>query len=495
MSSVPTTSALSLRTISLAFAVVAVIGLFFADLEISKPNPWQELGKIGLGLLLPQVWSWRGLFESVGFTLAFALQGVAIGAVVGFLLALVYRYRLVRMLCAFLRSIHELFWALLFMQVFGLSNLTALLALAIPYSGTLAKIYGELFEEADPAAKAALTTTSTFTISQFFYTTLPQAWPGMVSYTRYRFECAIRSSVVLGFVGLPTVGFYLDTALKQGNYGDAATLFYALILLIVSLRWWLRTRLVPFYVVAAFIWLPPIATIDWYLFWQFFGNDLLPAPLRGLGSISFGQWFLRLAENQLLPGVLNTLIVAQIALVLTGVLALMWFPLNSPLFLPGWRRNLGDAVLIVIRTIPEVLLSFIFLLLVGPSMIPAILALGIHNGAIIGHLVGGTTDTLKLRDDAPTKLMRYSYETLPRVYRQFLAFLFYRWEIIMRETAMLGILGIPTLGFYIDSAFEALFFDRALVLILATAILNMSADQLAHFLRNRLHLKTTPESL
>ncbi len=495
MSSLSSTSASSQRRLSFGFAVVAIICLFFADLEISKPNPWQELGRIGLGLLQPQVWSWGALVESIGLTLAFALQGVAIGAVVGFVLALCYRYRLVRMFCAFLRSIHELFWALLFMQVFGLSNLTALLALAIPYSGTLAKIYGELFEETDPSPRASLSIVPSFSVSQFFYTTLPQAWPGMVSYTRYRFECGIRSSVVLGFVGLPTIGFYLDTALKQGDYGDAASLFYALVLLIVSLRWWLRARLVSFYVIAAFIWLPPVAAVDWNLFWQFFANDLVPAPLRGLGSLSFGQWFLRLAETQLLPGVFNTLLVAQIALVLTGILALVWFPLNSNLFLPAWRRNIGDTALVIIRTIPEVLLSFIVLLMIGPSMIPAILALGIHNGAIIAHLVGGASDTLKLRDDAPTKLMRYSYEVLPRIYRQFLAFLFYRWEIIMRETAMLGILGIPTLGFYIDSAFEALFFDRALVLILATAILNMSADQLAHFLRNRLHLKTTPESL
>jgi phosphonate transport system permease protein len=40
---------------------------------------------------------------------------------------------------------------------------------------------------------------------------------------------------------------------------------------------------------------------------------------------------------------------------------------------------------------------------------------------------------------------------LSRVYGQFLAFLFYRWEVMMRESAILGILGIYTLGFYIDT--------------------------------------------
>jgi phosphonate transport system permease protein len=47
---------------------------------------------------------------------------------------------------------------------------------------------------------------------------------------------------------------------------------------------------------------------------------------------------------------------------------------------------------------------------------------------------------------------RYLFEVLPRVYGQFPAFRFYRWEVMMRESAILGIPGIHTLSFYIDSA-------------------------------------------
>src|SRR5690554_7385812 len=75
-------------------------------------------------------------------------------------------------------------------------------------------------------------------------------------------------------------------------------------------------------------------------------------------------------------------------------------------------------------------------------MLPAVVALALHNGGIIGHLIGRQTNTIQLRPDAPTGFTRYSWELVPRVYRSFLAFLFYRWEIIMRETAILGILGI-----------------------------------------------------
>jgi phosphonate transport system permease protein len=88
---------------------------------------------------------------------------------------------------------------------------------------------------------------------------------------------------------------------------------------------------------------------------------------------------------------------------------------------------------------------------------------------------------------------RYFYEVLPRVYRPMLALLFYRWEVILRETAILGILGIATLGFYVDSAFADLRFDRALLLILVTAMLNICVDTISRSIRSRLRLQTTLE--
>ena len=128
-------------------------------------------------------------------------------------------------------------------------------------------------------------------------------------------------------------------------------------------------------------------------------------------------------------------------------------------------------------------------------MLPGIVALAIHNGAVIGHLIGRYTDRLALRPDAPRGLDLYAYEVVPRIYSQFLAFLFYRWEVIMRETAILGILGIATLGFYIDSAFADLRFDRAMVLILVTAMLNIGVDVLSRTIRARLRLTMTPDEV
>eukprot|EP00163_Fabomonas_tropica_P018997 TRINITY_DN33431_c0_g1_i1.p1 TRINITY_DN33431_c0_g1~~TRINITY_DN33431_c0_g1_i1.p1 ORF type:complete len:200 (+),score=11.49 TRINITY_DN33431_c0_g1_i1:1-600(+) len=196
--------------------------------------------------------------------------------------------------------------------------------------------------------------------------------------------------------------------------------------------------------------------------------------------------------EQALPGIWNTVVLTQIALVVTGILALLVFPLISNHFGGPVRRTTGHILLVIGRSTPEYILAYILLQLWGPSMLPAVIALALHNGAIIGHLIGRQTNTLRLRPDATTGFSRYSWELVPRVYRSFLAFLFYRWEIIMRETAILGILGIYTLGFYVDSAIQNIQFDKAMILILITAFLNIGIDTLGRFIRRKLALQTMP---
>jgi phosphonate transport system permease protein len=130
----------------------------------------------------------------------------------------------------------------------------------------------------------------------------------------------------------------------------------------------------------------------------------------------------------------------------------------------------------------------------GPSMLPAILALSLHNGTIIAHLVGRQADEVSrtLRLDAPRGLNLYAYEMLPRLFGSFLAFCLYRWEIILRESAILGILGVKTLGFHIDSAISELRLDRAMVLILATAVLTIAVDAVSRAIRSRLNVASQP---
>ena len=101
-----------------------------------------------------------------------------------------------------------------------------------------------------------------------------------------------------------------------------------------------------------------------------------------------------------MPGVVATVLLTQIALVGTAFLALAFFPLISEKFFGRISRTLGHVFLVVLRSTPEFILVYIFLQLWGPSMLPAVVALAIHNGAIIGHLLGRYSDEIRLRPDS-----------------------------------------------------------------------------------------------
>ena len=257
------------------------------------------------------------------------------------------------------------------------------------------------------------------------------------------------------------------------------------------MRYWLRPALIPVYLILAPFIVSNDSTVSMQNIRRFFTEDIIPAPiLNGESSVSALDWFWRLLVDQAWPGVLNTLVLSQIALVATGVIALIFFPLISKQFLGPIGRTIGHGILVVLRSTPEYMLAFILLLLWGPSMLPAIVALALHNGAVIAHLIGRFSNQLPQRQDAPTGINAYGYDALPRVYGQFLVLLFYRWEVIFRETAILGILGIATLGFYIDSAIQDIRFDRALVLIIITGLINLLIDAASRHIRTRLRLKT-----
>jgi phosphonate transport system permease protein len=475
---------------SFIFLAIALGGLLVADIAITTANPWQDLGRFFLGVATPNFFSTEGLMTALLRTVAFAFVGVTIGSLAGFLLALGYRFLPVRIFCAFIRSIHELFWALIFLQFFGFHPLTGVLAIAIPYSGIFAKVYSEIFEESDPEP-GRLLPPGTGSVSAFLYARIPDCWEQIRIYTSYRLECGLRSSAILGFVGLPTLGFYLESSFSQGMYSDAGAMLILFYILIATLPLWVRPKLLPFYILAAPFFLGDGFPIVWGNVERFFTEDIIPAPLRnGEGLAGLSAWFRDVMVTEALPGIWNTIVLTQIALVATGIISLLAFPLISNHFGGPVRRTSGHVLLVIARSTPEYILAYILLQLWGPSMLPAVVALALHNGGIIGHLIGRQTNTIQLRPDAPIGFTRYSWELVPRVYRSFLAFLFYRWEIIMRETAILGILGIYTLGFYVDSAIQNIRFDRAMVLILITALLNIGVDALGRYIRRKLALQT-----
>ncbi len=199
---------------------------------------------------------WVKILSSLWLTLQYATCAICIALTIGVTLGffctkswwssknkhntyhipLIVIHRFARTIITFGRSIHELLWALLFITALGTSPFSAIMALAIPYGCTLAKVFSEIIDEQDLCNSEHLKSHGAPAISAWLFGIIPAAIPDMLSYALYRYECAIRSASILGFVGIATVGYHIETAFADGYYEGVWTLLYSLLVLLILIE-------------------------------------------------------------------------------------------------------------------------------------------------------------------------------------------------------------------------------------------------------------------
>lgn len=199
-------------------------------------------------------------FSSAWITLAYAVAGMTVAILIAFVFGILAsgvlssgkRRRILtkgifRGFLGFIRAIHELVWAWLFVAAFGLSPYAAILALGIPYGGMLGRIFADMISDVPEEPIHALEAAGASKLQCLIYGYFPIVKIGILSYTMYRFECAIRSSAIMSFVGLGGLGYQIQLSLNELNYNEVWTFMFFLIILVVLIDGWsnlLRKRMI-----------------------------------------------------------------------------------------------------------------------------------------------------------------------------------------------------------------------------------------------------------
>jgi len=246
-----------------------------------------------------------------------------------------------------------------------------------------------------------------------------------------------------------------------------------------------------------------------------FMSEALPYPLTHpeTAQESFGEWAHRLWIEKVWPGASATLLLSIVAAGIAGALAL--------LSIGGAARNLAtpepfagvggkasgsrlsrffwNSVVVLVRgaqilgrALPEYILAFLLVGLLGLGYWPAILALTIHNGGILGRLGAEvvenaprpTPDALRSLGAGRGQLQWLGL--FPTLLGRFLVFFFYRWETCVREASILGFVGVTSLGLYIQDARARDLYDEMMVVVLAGAVLVLIGDLVSSAVRRKL---------
>lgn len=247
----------------LLWSAVAIL-LLWPMLQASEFHPWelldaQSLAATGqflshffppacspefLGILLQATWQ----------TVAIATAGISLALLAAIPMALIASEQLsvsligrplahplarllrhtCRLLLIVLRSVPELVWALLFVRLAGLGPTAGVIAIALTYAGMLGKVYAEILESSDAHACRSLLQNGAGRLQAFLYGSLPAAAAELTSYTIYRWECAIRGSVIMGFVGAGGLGQRMDESLKMLAGDEVSAMLLVFVLLVAA---------------------------------------------------------------------------------------------------------------------------------------------------------------------------------------------------------------------------------------------------------------------
>lgn len=176
-------------------------------------------------------------------TVQISIAGVLLGAAIGLPLSLLIAANveaprslswLARMAATALRSVHELLWALIFVATVGLGPAAGVYAIGLHSAGVIAKLCSEQLEAVDPAPVEAMRVTGGSRLACALLAIVPQARANVTSQLLYQWECNIRSSVVVGFVGAGGIGEALGIALHLFRYQELATLICAVLLIVAA---------------------------------------------------------------------------------------------------------------------------------------------------------------------------------------------------------------------------------------------------------------------
>lgn len=199
-----------------AVAVFYAFCLHFAEIDLRRL--WAGLPRLA-------AWSARAwppdfsefgtLLERAAETVAMATLGTTLGALIAVPICLMAArntaphallYGAARGLLNVLRGIDSFVFALLFVAAVGLGPFAGVLGIGLHSAGSIAKLWSEAIETAEPGPIEAAMLTGAGRLKIVVHALLPDVMPSLASILLYVWEFNVRASTVLGIVGAGGIG-------------------------------------------------------------------------------------------------------------------------------------------------------------------------------------------------------------------------------------------------------------------------------------------------
>ena len=440
-----------------------------------------------------------GAWEGIQVTIAIALTSWIISMLFGTLLGILstdlfwinlpnYSFvgKLFKYSLAIPRSIHEVIWGILFIQILGLNIWIAIISIVIPYSALTARVISEQLDRLDRQTLIVIRKSGSNAISSFITILFPKLIPILSTYGIYRLECAIRGATLLGIFGLGGIGTELYLTLKSMEFKEMWTCLWMLWLVMILLEKFIR--FIRFNLFTDFNLKKSILTsisisllsisIGIISLYRLGFDIFTPLKYTSLNLPSILE--LRYAFNDLplLKLIISTIIITFLAsgiAIGTPPLLLLFFPNKFSL-------KVQNIIWIFFRLIPPPLTAILILLFTSPNISVAALSLGITHMGVMGRLL---TDSilnqekdiyLAIKSNGSSNNSATLYGVLAPKSNSYLAYGAYRSDVILKETAIIGAVGGVGLGWQLQESLSSFDWAQVILITFTFSVLTISGE-------------------
>ncbi len=378
--------------------------------------------------------------------------------------------RLIKLFLIMVRSIHELVWGLLLMQIYGISISVGIISICIPYVAINAKVISEQLENIDPRIKHSILEIN----ANKFSTLITLVWSPILNtlnnFGFYRLECAFRSTTILGLFGMGGLGTGIYLSFKALSFRELWTYIWSLGIVIIvsniSFKKLFSKKLFSKIRVIIFIGSISVTIYSLFYFFDFLSNPsyLLNYSLKNLYEL----------KNNFISYSFLKLICETIILSLSATaLAISLPPFCSIIF----NNRLGEIFLsalgFCLRLIPPPITVLICLMFNQPSISLAALCLGLHNAGITLKLLTSNLKNLDrkylitLNSIGSPKRISWLYGLFSKQSASYLNYCSYRSDVLIRETAIVGVVGSIGLGWQLQESISSFAWEEVSIILLS----------------------------
>lgn len=159
---------------------------------------------------------------------------------------------------------------------------------------------------------------------------------------------------------------------------------------------------------------------------------------------------------------------------------------------PIWVSQPTKWFLAFLRGIPVILLALLFVSTVGLGPFPGVLAIALHSTGMLGKFYsesfeGAREGPLEALDSAGASLLqKFRFGILTQVAPDLARDTLFRFELNLRESLVLGLVGAGGIGFYILLYIRAFQYEKVATLTIVVLVMVLIVEQLSVTFRRKL---------